>query len=308
MSPFSQRRCCTSNLRALYATFLLNTAFTLAQFFGARSANSLSLMSDTGIMFVDSATYAVNIAAEYYKERLGARNSKLVECLATLVSAATLLGVTGYLMKDALARLQPGQPASDVNPAIMLVFTSVNLLVDFGMCGSIAMRRTGGIAGCISRSARCSYTSGSKRGDQAEARDGRVELDDRVQLISTASELNLCSAFAHVIADTMRTLTVMTCALLVAVADTDPLSTDAVGSLLVCAIILVISAYLFYEGTVQLRAYRKAAGAAPAPSADPAFISRYPAVVEDRGPAFDGPRSDGPSAAIVIAVDGNQQR
>ena len=57
----SRHRCCTSNMRALWATFMLNTLFTIAQTIGATASNSLALLSDTGTMWVDSATYAVNL-------------------------------------------------------------------------------------------------------------------------------------------------------------------------------------------------------------------------------------------------------
>ena len=60
-------------------------------------------------------------------------------------------------------------------------------------------------------------------------------------------DLNLCSALAHVIADTMRTVTVMVCALLVQLAGLDPVLTDAVGSLIVCGVILVVAAYIAWE-------------------------------------------------------------
>jgi Co/Zn/Cd efflux system component len=74
--------------------------------------------------------------------------------------------------------------------------------------------------------------------------------------VSPRQELNLCSAFAHVLADTMRTLTVMTCALLVSFGGVDALTADAVGSLVVSAIIALVAAYVLYEACVQALALR----------------------------------------------------
>ena len=142
-------RCCTPSLRALWTTFLLNTVFTLAQIGGATAANSLALMGDTGTMAIDSATYAVNIAAEYYKARLGARRSALVEVAASGVSVLALLGVTAFVFYDAIARISALDDDQEVDPIIMLAFTCVNLLVDFGMCASFLLRKTGGLAGCL---------------------------------------------------------------------------------------------------------------------------------------------------------------
>jgi len=64
-------------------------------------------------------------------------------------------------------------------------------------------------------------------------------------------DLNLCSAFAHVLADTMRTLTVMTCALLVSVGGFDPSTTDAIGSLVVCGVITIVALYVTFEACSQ---------------------------------------------------------
>lgn len=89
-----------------------------------------------------------------------------------------------------------------------------------------------------------------------------AELD-----VSPQRDLNLCSAFAHVLADTLRTFTVMACALLVSVGGFDASATDAVGSLVVCAVIAVVAAYVTYEACSQalaLRADRRTAAAAEA--------------------------------------------
>ena len=79
-------------------------------------------------------------------------------------------------------------------------------------------------------------------------RGGGLDLD-------ASKELNLFSAFAHVFADTLRTLTVLTCALLVWVAGVPPETADAVGALIVSGIVLVITLYLAYETFVQLVAF-----------------------------------------------------
>jgi Co/Zn/Cd efflux system component len=436
-------RCGTSNMRALWATFLLNTSFTTAQALGAAAANSLALFSDTGTMAIDSATYLINITAEYYKARLGVAGSAYVEIGASLLSVGGLLAVTGAIMADAVRRLENGNDGSgQVDPIIMLIFTSLNLLVDFAMCGSIMLRRSGGVGACLlarcppcadcndsgssgaddggidvvvcpdhccgharavsvpaptsilrgglGPDARAPVSSTSTAGSNADllaappgpgaggscncASDGKRRVpsaarllrrccasslpldaehqlisvpnsrtescrqDDRVQRspllvgsssapeypdgtgarslmstqvistirvnigpgrgstprrlfhtslrrsarhralstseeadpghpppetregfkeevrgLGTAHELNLCSAFAHVVADTMRTLTVMACALLVAVGGFDPSRTDAIGSLVVCGVILLVAAYVAIEAGTQMR-------------------------------------------------------
>ena len=100
--------------------------------------------------------------------------------------------------------------------------------------------------------------------------------------VSPRRDLNLCSAFAHVLADTMRTLTVMTCALLVSFGGVDALTADAVGSLVVSAIIALVAAYVLYEACVQALALR---------TGQPSHTD------DDDGGALSGSRSGGGSSS-----------
>ena len=105
---------------------------------------------------------------------------------------------------------------------------------------------------------RSSAADGERRAEPAAAADG-----DGIEL-NASKELNLVSAYAHVFADTLRTLTVLTCAVLVyASPSISPATADAVGALIVSGIILVVVLYLGYETVCQLRAFL-AVGAQPA--------------------------------------------
>ena len=104
-------KCSEPNMRALWATFILNTSFTICQALGARAANSLALLGDTGTMAVDSLTYAINLAAEYNKYRLSVRTSDKIEIVASVFSVFALVGVTIYVMQDALKRLSSTEGA-----------------------------------------------------------------------------------------------------------------------------------------------------------------------------------------------------
>ena len=105
------------NMRALWATFLLNTIFTTAQMVGGVASNSLALISDTGTMFVDSATYAVNLVAEYYKEQLGGRGADVVEVVASIVSVVALIAVSVLIMHESILRLQAGPDPDKLLPS-----------------------------------------------------------------------------------------------------------------------------------------------------------------------------------------------
>ena len=276
-------------MRALWATFGLNTSFTFAQMLGARAANSLALLGDTGTMAVDSLTYAINLIAEYNRHRLSPRTSMAIEVSASLFSVVALVGVTMYVMHDAIVRLSRPSTGTRVNAGIMLVFTGINLLIDLGMCGSILLRRSGGLGSCLRRVGRRKKLLSPQMGQELLDRQGAnsvvsedvcfrrsglsVEnsaagalppaatgtLDPAANKpagtadVDASLSLNMCSAFAHVLADTMRTLTVMGCGVLVAAFGLDSERTDAIGSLVVCCIILFIAAYITYEALTTLR-------------------------------------------------------
>ncbi|KOO33515.1 hypothetical protein Ctob_014399 [Chrysochromulina tobinii] len=119
----------------------------MAQTAGATAAHSLALMGDTATMAVDSVTYAINIGAEYHKETVGPRAAARIEIGASLLSVVALVAVTISIVISAVARLSEAaaEKDEDVDPLIMLIFTSMNLAVDIGMCGSIVLRRTSGL-------------------------------------------------------------------------------------------------------------------------------------------------------------------
>ena len=92
------------------------------------------------------------------------------------------------------------------------------------------------------------------KGTAAAAPTGLISSELNIALeISTEQDLNLCSAFAHVLADTMRTLTVMVCALLVWVGGLDSKTTDALGSLAVAGVILIVAVYVAVETARSLK-------------------------------------------------------
>ena len=276
------RRCCCrcdERTRPLWSAFVGNTVFTTAQVFGATFANSLAMFSDTSTMFVDSITYLVSLVAEHQRVRCGVRGAAAAELGASAFSVIALFAVTIAVTNDAARRITTHEEEEDVDPRIMLGFTIVNLFVDIFMCApfvKLLRRRPGRRSGqssalvestiVLSDAPQASEPSESRaesrvvvvpqdgerspRDEPAAGNDGGGGLD-----LDASKELNLFSAFAHVFADTLRTLTVLTCALLVWVAGVPPETADAVGALIVSGIVLVITLYLAYETFVQLVAF-----------------------------------------------------
>ena len=229
-------------------------------------------------MFVDSVTYLVSLIAEHQRVRCGVRGAAAAELGASAFSVIALFAVTIAVTNDAARRITTHEEEEDVDPRIMLGFTIVNLFVDIFMCApfvKLLRRRPGRRSGQSSALVESTIVLSdapqsepqasdpqsrvvvvpqdgerSPRDEPAAGNDGGGGLD-----LDASKELNLFSAFAHVFADTLRTLTVLTCALLVWVAGVPPETADAVGALIVSGIVLVITLYLAYETFVQLLAF-----------------------------------------------------
>lgn len=275
--------CCHSrSLRALWVTFFMNTLFTIAQAFGSIIAHSKALGADTGTMFVDSATYLINIYAEYLKVRgFSERTCAVVDIIASVVSAISLLVVTGvflFVSIDDLEEVGSGDDGEDVNGMVMVFFTVGNLLIDLGMVGSILLRNRGGWKGFFTcqMHKREVYTitspvAASEGGTTTLASpvaddDGEACEHDKP---TATGDLNVFSALAHVLADTMRTVTEMACGVLVwADPSIDGGKADNVSAIIVCGIILAITLYIIHETIVLVKdelAIRRALKQQPRP-------------------------------------------
>jgi len=283
--------CATPAIRGLWQTLCLNTFFTCAQFFGSIIANSLALGADTGTMLSDSITYLINIAAELFRIRGAShRACTIVDLCASGLSILCLVTVTAIAMKESIGRLSSmsgeagsgGGDDEDVNPYVMFGFTAGNLIIDIGMIGSLVLRNRGGWMAVFNGTAcravlpaddgpHASDTVGDAASTSAVATAQRnapllasaavaaeegmpVAREGKNAAESRAAGLNVFSAFAHVIADTMRTVTEMSCSLLIWL---DPSISgeraDAVSALLVCTIILLVVCFMVYEAYVVLR-------------------------------------------------------
>lgn len=237
-SPLARLRalCCeASNVRALVVLFLFNTSFAVAQVVAATAANSLSMYGDSATMLLDSLTYTLNIYAECHKSTSVAASLRL-ELIATTFSILTLLGVTVFLMWDAAARLESVNRGQGVQADIMLEFSVANLVVDVVACVVFLSRITG------------------ERQEKEEMR-ARMERGGEEY---EATGLNMCSAFIHLLADTLRTITVLTSSILVEeVEEVNSFKADAISSLIVSTTILIVTFFLMYETVQQYKRYKQ---------------------------------------------------
>ena len=267
--------CRSEEIRALWFTLVLNSVFTAAQVAGSIVSHSLALMGDTGTMVTDSITYSINIFAEYVHIR-GAdpRTSAAIHTAAAAISVIALVAVSVLTVCESIGRIMEitgdshgsgGDEPKEVNAQVMFAFTLGNLFIDIGMLGSILLRKRGGWLGLLT--CKCLSPVEPKRSSAAGTMDAQL-LEEAVadpgdappsdaageQPARSGADLNVCSALAHVLADTLRTVTEMACSLLIWLdKDINGEMADAVSALLVCAIILAVACAITWETVMLVR-------------------------------------------------------
>ena len=217
------------NVRALASTLTLSTVWTVAQLGGAFVSQSSALLSDALAMCVDDSAYAFNLAAELRPEQ-----ERVIKLAAPLVSAAVLLVVTAVSFNEAIGTLQGGDAGEgEVNGGIVLGFGLSMLLVDFLMLGSILFR-----------------SGMTDSGGDGAGGMGALPFGAPLCQVSPRAELNLFSGLAHVVADTLRSLTQVVVGTVILAGGPSEV-VDAYGTLVISSIILVGAAFLLYEVALQ---------------------------------------------------------
>jgi Co/Zn/Cd efflux system component len=218
----------TRNLRALWGMLAMNTLFALSQLLAALIANSLSMISDSGSMLVDSFAYFCNILLEKRKHRLGPQATKLYEVYTSVFSVGLLVAVTGFSIADARSRLKNKTEDDTVDGRWVFGFAMGNLLVDIAMCSHYWY----------------------------QIRHRRMQNFTEEVVRETKDELNMVSAFVHLFADTLRTLTSIIAGILESRMPSEAVSIDVFATFIVCGAILLAATFVFYEAFVQYREYR----------------------------------------------------
>jgi len=180
------------------------------------------------------------------------------ELLAPSCSVFTMLIATAYIFYTAYSTLDtllfhvdPNAPTTDdTNIRYMLVFSSLNLLLDFGNIAAFAKERHG-----------CGYKINNYEYSDIEDiesnfRKEPVSDDERDKPLSSTlskiynsslkddedenkTNMNMCSAYTHVFADTLRSIAILGAALIAYITDIPGDVADAVAAIVVSCIIFV---------------------------------------------------------------------
>lgn len=234
-----------SNVALLNIAFVSFLGFTILQTFAAVLARSEAMMGDSASMGVDAMTYAFNLYAEKRKDTADKKTKLLLELIPPAISVVVLLVVTFFLFRKAIITLAmgvPENPADEPNVAIMFIFSSSNLLLD-GLnifCFARAKHATGYNTGV--EDANLDPQSSITESEEGQRLKGDLNNDSSSFGAKMEDEeetnLNMCSAYTHVFADTLRSIAVIIASSIAETVDSiDPEEADATAAIVVSVII-----------------------------------------------------------------------
>jgi Co/Zn/Cd efflux system component len=247
--------------------------FVAVQTVFAILANSQSMLADSEAMSVDALTYLFNACAERIKKRpfseaelelpLRVRNYRrelrrlYLELVPPTISVSALLIITFYTLKEAYSTLEgdeEGNDEEDVSIGIMLFFSTANLLLD--VVNVTCFARAGSAFGLEVIKRENTAIRRTMSGEAAENMsllgngDTNVDKNDGENYGTTTSisrpegppelvNLNMCSAWTHVCADTLRSTTVLVVSFIATIFPTiDASEADAVAAVIVSFVII----------------------------------------------------------------------
>ncbi len=129
-----------ASTRGLRLALALTAALLVAEVVGGWLANSLALLADAGHMLTDAGALALSLFVAWFSRQPSAPEKTYgylrAEILAALVNGATLLGVSGVILWEAVARLRAPEPvASGLMLGIAVAGLLVNLLAAWVLHG-----------------------------------------------------------------------------------------------------------------------------------------------------------------------------
>ena len=250
-------RLCSPDLVALFVVFVGNGLVSSIQLAYSVHMASNVLKEGGMVMFLDAMSYLVNIVCHIWTVKFGTDEQTIarVRALSAMVSVATLLGVTAYIVWNAFDEWNKNKEASFDHIALM-TFAWVGLLVDACSISIFFFD-----IGCG-----CGEERGSVRGDGSVGR-GRVGSSRkscsanrcfiRTRVFDT-NDVNLLSAFVRNVIDGGRGLCLIMVAFLVvfkvgAAGHIDSISTwvMAVFSIVGSVVLIVMTVrVLLYGNTI----------------------------------------------------------
>ena len=274
---------------------IFNTVVVVAQMLAAWLSRSLSVLSDAIHMAIDSVSYAANFYIEHRRATEGPTERLLkAELWVSVFSLVALVCSTAWVAYEAAQKLGARKAAAEgggVDEKIMLWFAIFGLVVDFV---SVAMffvscdrgrgKDNGGGGGGGGGPITVGAGGNSPVVEDGERDRGGDEDEDgccaagccatgcapRCKTIAL-SNVNILSAFVHIVCDTLRSFAVIAAAIIVAVGnrgapgsaaakakrEREAEKTDAIAALVVTGLVVLGAATLVVQIVKAVKTLRR---------------------------------------------------
>jgi cobalt-zinc-cadmium efflux system protein len=125
--------------RPLLLALAITVTFAVIELAGGMLSGSLALISDSGHMFTDALALTLSLWASYVATRMANERQTFgllrVEILVALVNGVVLVGVSLFIIYEAVVRLQNPQP---IEGGLMLVIAVIGLVAN--LAGVLILR------------------------------------------------------------------------------------------------------------------------------------------------------------------------
>ena len=125
--------------RPLLLALAITVTFALVELAGGLLSGSLALISDSGHMFTDALALTLSLWASYVATRMANERQTFgllrVEILVALVNGVVLVGVSLFIIYEAVVRLQSPQP---IEGGLMLAIAVIGLVAN--LAGVLILR------------------------------------------------------------------------------------------------------------------------------------------------------------------------
>ena len=225
VSPMEDKKiwktCCGCQWSKVQGTLMLSMVLfgtiTSAQIVGALIAKSMALLADCASMGLDTISYGVNLVAACHPEP-DERKRIRNNLISSGVSYLALIGISLYFLVGGIQALTSSEEDDEnVNAYIVLGFAIGGIVFDIASL----------IPYCLNR-------KGNENSEKA----------------------NLLSAFSHVSADLLRSLTTLIEGIVILSSDINEQKADAVATLVVTSTIVLGMVAPLYQWYKTLRNYR----------------------------------------------------
>lgn len=243
-----------SNESLLELSLFLFLTFAFTEIIGALQSGSLTLAADAGCMSVDVMTYVCNAYVEWIKTHYGRLNTATrwrVDVLIPAMSTLTLLAVTVYITMDAI-RLLLSPSQDDMDISYLYGYSIANFLVDMVCFGLFLLRREDVFhepqtIPQLSLDTMIYDDDEREFGYLDDPEPGLIPDTGPVVPVPGKKNLNMMSAFMHVLGDTLRTIAMLLAAVVSTTTGIDGDVCDAWAAILVSLSIVGICWPLIVE-------------------------------------------------------------